>query len=78
MVDADQHAKIVSELEMLNAQMRKQNSVRRVFVLGIVYGIGFVVGSVIIATIGLGVTVPMLEDIPWIRATFERGAALPR
>jgi hypothetical protein len=46
------------------------------FVSGILYGIGFFVGSAIIATIALGIFGPWFAQIPWVRAAYEAGTAL--
>lgn len=72
----EQRKEIIEELQMLNQKVSRQNSLSFIFGTGIIYGIGFVVGSAIIATIALGFVVPFFEDIPWVRDTFQRGAAL--
>ena len=72
----DQHSKIIEHLDMLNKQVARQNSIGRMFFVGIVYGIGFFVGSAIIATIALGIFGPWFAEIAWIRSAFEAGAAL--
>ena len=74
----DQHEKIIQHLDLLNRQVALQNSLSRMFVIGIVYGIGFFVGSAIIATIALGVFGPWFAEIPWVHSTFQAGAALLR
>lgn len=61
---------------MLNKQVRRQNSLGRMFVAGIIYGIGFFIGSAIIAIIALGIFGPWFAEISWIRSAFESGAAL--
>ena len=73
-----QHDMIIKHLEMLNRQVARQNSVPRMFVVGIVYGIGFFVGSAIIATIALGILGPWFAQIGWVRSAFEAGTALLR
>ena len=74
----EQREEIIAQLEVLNKAVARQNSVRHIFMTGIIYGIGFVVGSVILATIVLGILVPFVQDIPWLADTFERGAGLMR
>ena len=74
----EQRDKIIQELETLNAKVARQNSVGFIFMTGIIYGVGFVVGSAILATLTLGFLLPLFSDIPWIRDTFMRGAALVR
>jgi len=46
------------------------------FSVGIVYGIGFFIGSAIIATIALGVFGPFFAQIPWVHDSFVTGATL--
>lgn len=72
----EQRSEIIEQLEVLNAMVKKQNSVRHIFITGIIYGIGFVVGSAILATIALGILGPLLGNIPWIHDTFQAGAEL--
>ncbi len=74
----DQHDKIIEHLDLLNRQVARQNSLPRMFVIGIVYGIGFFVGSAILATIAFGILGPWFAEIPWIRSTFETGVLLLR
>lgn len=73
-----QQEQIIAHLETLNRQIARQNSFARMFVVGIVYGIGFFIGSAIIATIALGIFGPWLARIPWIHDTFVTGSALIR
>jgi len=73
-----QHEKIIENLELLNRQVARQNSLARMFAVGIIYGIGFFVGSAIIATIALGILGPWFAQISWVRSAFETGAALLR
>ena len=72
------HSQIIEQLEKLNAQVARQNSIRRVFAVGVVYGIGFFVGSAVIATIALGIFGPYFGQIPWVRNAFETGLQLKR
>ncbi|OGG78223.1 hypothetical protein A3A36_01820 [Candidatus Kaiserbacteria bacterium RIFCSPLOWO2_01_FULL_52_12b] len=74
----DHSQSIVELLEMLNGQVARQNSLPRMFVIGIIYGIGFFVGSAIIATIAFGVFGPWFGQFAWIRNAFETGASLLR
>ncbi|OGG48488.1 hypothetical protein A3G63_01485 [Candidatus Kaiserbacteria bacterium RIFCSPLOWO2_12_FULL_52_8] len=75
-MNPDHSQSIVELLEELNRQVAKQNSLGRMFWIGIIYGIGFFVGSAIIATIALGVFGPWFAEISWIRGAFETGASL--
>jgi hypothetical protein len=72
----DQMQQLIEHLDALNARLARQYSFRHMFVSGVLYGVGFVVGSAIIATILLGIFGPYFADIPWVRATFEAGRAL--
>ncbi len=72
----EQRDTIIAQLEMLNAKMKQQGSVRHIFVTGVIYGVGFFIGSAIIATIAFGVLSPWIGKIDWVRDNFERGASL--
>jgi hypothetical protein len=65
--------RILEQLEKLNIQAAKQNSFGRMFVTGIIYGIGFFVGSAIIATIAFGLIAPFAGQIEWVRNAFVSG-----
>jgi len=69
----EQREEIITELKALNAAVKRQNSIPRIFLTGVIYGIGFVVGSAILATIAIGIFGPTLADIPWVRDTFKAG-----
>jgi hypothetical protein len=71
-----ERSKIIKNLELLNAQVKKQNSFSRMFVAGIVYGVGLFVGSAIIATIIFGFLGPIFGKIPWVRDAFVTGVNL--
>jgi len=71
-----QRDKIIEQLEALNEKMEKQISIKRTFLSGIMYGIGFFVGSAILATIALGILGPWFGEIQWVRETFERGSSM--
>lgn len=74
--EEEQKDKIIEQLELLNKKMTQQNSVRHNFMKGIIYGIGFFIGSVVIATILLGLLSPWFGKIDFVRNTFERGTSL--
>lgn len=78
METGDQRDKIIEHLEILNRQVARQNSLWRMLLVGIIYGIGFFVGSAIIATIAFGILGPWFGQIPWIRNAFETGISLLR
>jgi hypothetical protein len=68
--------KILDQLILLNNRTAKHNSVKITFMTGLIYGVGFFVGSAILATIALGVLSPWFGEIDWIRENFERGESL--
>ncbi len=74
----DHGDKIIERLDMLNKQVARQNSLGRMFLVGIIYGVGFFVGSAIIATIALGILGPWFAQFSWIHNAFETGASLLR
>jgi len=49
MFPGDQDGTIIGNLEKINRQLVRQNSFGRIFSVGIIYGIGFFIGSAIIA-----------------------------
>ena len=78
-VGTDKMDTIIEELEKLNAQMARQGSIGRVFLVGVVYGVGFVVGSAILATILLGTLGPVVgSHSAWVRNAFQAGQELKR
>lgn len=77
-MDSDHQLSILENLEALNRQMALQNSLRRIFLVGIIYGIGFFMGSVILATIAFGIFGPWFGQIGWVRDAFVEGSALRR
>lgn len=75
---SDRQQSIVELLEELNRHMARQNSLGRMFFTGMIYGIGFFIGSAIIATILLGLFGPWFGQFSWIRESFETGTSLQR
>lgn len=72
----DQRDKIIEQLEALNEKMDRQNSVKRTFFMAILYGVGFFIGSAVIATIALGIFGPMVGKIGWVEENFQRGTEI--
>lgn len=72
----EQSDKIIQQLEVLNAGIKRQNSIKQTVRTGILSGIGFFIGSAIIATIALGILGPIFGKISWIGENFERGATI--
>ena len=67
---------ILKELKYLNRQIETQYSYHRSLLQGIVYGIGFIIGSTVIATLAIGYLLPSAIQIPWLHDNFVRGAAV--
>ena len=72
----EQRDKIIDQLEMLNEKMEKQNSIKHIFFTGIIYGIGWFLGSVVIATIAFGVLSPWVSKIGWVHDNFQKGSVV--
>ena len=72
----EQNDKIIKQLEILNASIKHQESIKHLMTTGIIYGIGFFIGSAIIATIALGFLGPIFGKISWVGENFERGASI--
>ncbi len=68
--------KILEQIELLNKKIHDVYSIKTVFYTGIIYGIGFFIGSAILATIALGTLGPWIGEVDWIRENFERGSSL--
>jgi len=68
-----QHEKLATQLEKLNTRLEKQGMIRYQLREGIVKGIGFFIGSAILATILLGILAPIFGDIQWVRDSYEAG-----
>lgn len=76
-MDIDTERKtIIEQLEILNKQVRRQSSIKQMFVGGLVYGVGFFVGSAILATIAFGIVAPFFGKISWIHDSFITGSSL--
>lgn len=71
-----QHNEVVEQLEALNKKVAEQNTIRRIFFTGIIYGVGFFIGSAIIATIAFGVLSQWFGKIEWVHENYERGTLL--
>lgn len=66
-----QRDKVIDQLEQLNAKLEKQSRATYQLREGILKGIGFFIGSAIIATILLGILGPIFGNITWVRDTYE-------
>ncbi len=76
MHDIDKQGDILEQLKLLNIKLAKQNSLGFIFRTGIVYGVGFFIGSAILATIALGVFAPWFGQIDWIAENYQKGESL--
>lgn len=66
-------SEILSELRTINARLEWQNSLLHMLWSGLVYGIGFVIGSAILATIIIGIFGPIVAHIPLVNSAFTQG-----
>ncbi len=70
----EQHQQIIDQLEGLNEKVARQNSWAHIFTAGLIYGVGFVIGSTILASILLGTILPILRQTPYMRAIIDHPA----
>lgn len=67
----EQRDHIIENLERLNSNVARQLSVRHIFMTGMIYGVGFVIGSSILAAVVVGILSPILDDIPFLQKAVE-------
>lgn len=72
----EQRDRIIQQLESLNVKLARQLSLKQILVTGIIYGIGFFVGSAILATLALGIFGPIVGKISWVQDNFNRGSTI--
>lgn len=72
----NQRDKIIEQLEELNIKIEQQSSVKYLLTTGIIYGIGFFIGSAILATIVLGILGPIFGKIEWVKTNYETGTSI--
>lgn len=72
----NQRDKIIEQLEALNVKLAKQISIKNILFTGVIYGIGFFIGSAIIATIVLGMLGPVFGKIEWVKTNYETGTSI--
>lgn len=77
-IKTEEKEAVIDQIGELNENVKRQMSARHILKTGIIYGIGFVIGSAIIATIVIGLLSPFFESIPWVRNTFEKGSSFVR
>lgn len=71
----EQHQQIINQLEGLNEKLARQNSWRHVFAASLVYGVGFVIGSTILASILASAFLPLLQKAPFMHALLTHPSA---
>lgn len=59
----EQHQQIIDQLERLNEKLAKQNSWLHIFLTALVYGVGFVIGSTMLASVIIGFALPFLRTL---------------
>ena len=67
-----QEREAIEHLKKINEQLTKQNSFSHMFLVGIIYGVGFFLGSVVLATIAFEVVAPFFAGT-WIGNLFWNG-----
>lgn len=72
----EQNSEIITQLVALNTSIKEQNSRMHILGTGVIYGIGFFIGSAILATIALGIFGPMVGKISWVNDNFTRGTTI--
>ena len=71
-----QEREVLGELRAINARLARQNSLVHMLWSGLVYGIGFFIGSAIVATILIGIFGPLLARIPIVNSAFTAGKGI--
>ena len=73
---AKQHQQIIDELKALNDKLARQNHWGHIFSTAIVYGVGFVIGSTILASILASIFLPLLRRTPYVQAMIPHPATV--
>ena len=68
----EQHQQIIDQLQGLNDKIARQNDWVHIFATALVYGVGFVIGSTILATIILGFALPAIKNYFGIDLSHQR------
>ena len=63
---------LISELKTFNETLKKQQSSRRLLRNGMLNGVGFVIGTTILAGIGISILVFFLGDLPIVGSLVEQ------
>ncbi|MDO8604826.1 MAG: hypothetical protein Q7K40_05555 [bacterium] len=71
-----QRDKIIEQLEALNKKIARQLSIKHIFTMGVIYGVGFFVGSAILATIVLGILGPIFGNVSWVKDSYDTGVTI--
>lgn len=67
---------MLEAVQALYHEVKRQNTIGYVFTRGLIYGVGFVIGTTIVATIAIGVFRPLFDKVAWVRDNYLRGAEL--
>jgi hypothetical protein len=72
----DPTTELIRHIDALTVQMEKRNSLWYTLLWGVFYGVGFVIGSVVLATILIGIFLPFVRTIPGIQQAFQSGVGV--
>ncbi len=72
----EQNNEIITQLVTLNTSIKEQNTKMHILGTGVLNGIGFFIGSAILATIALGIFGPLVGKISWVKDNFSRGTTI--
>lgn len=70
-----QHQQIIDELQGLNEKLARQNHWGHIFAAAVVYGVGFVIGSTILASILASIFLPILQRAPFMHSVLPHPSA---
>ena len=70
----EQHKQIIDQLEGLNEKLARQNSWGHIFAAALVYGVGFIIGSTILASILASAFLPILQRAPYMHSLISHPA----
>ena len=65
-----------ARLDAISLELARQNSYWHVLARGIFYGVGFIIGSVVLSAILIGIFSPLVKDIPGFSQAYQAGAGL--
>jgi hypothetical protein len=74
----EQESELIAQVKLLSAQLAQQNSFWQALMRGVFYGVGFVIGSAVLAVLVIGVLLPFVKDIPGVQEAFINGVSIIR